>query len=129
MIQTQAPASLVTRYPFTLPRGYVDGEGVVHREGVMRLATAGDEIYAQSDPRTRANPVYLSVLLLASTVERIGTIRPNPVILENLFASDLAFLQELYQRANTPGSTEADVQCPVCGSEFIVDVAGDGLRG
>ena len=44
---------LTTEFPFVLPRGYVDRKGVVHRDGVMRLATARDEIGPQSDPRVR----------------------------------------------------------------------------
>jgi hypothetical protein len=120
------PAGIMTRYPFVLPRGYVDEQGTVHREGVMRLATARDEIASQGDPRVRQNPVYLSVLLLARTVTRLGTAPGvDTLVIENLFASDLAFLQDLYRRINQEGHTEADVTCPACGHGFAVDIAGD----
>lgn len=119
-------AGIMTRYPFVLPRGYVDEQGKVHRDGVMRLATARDEITSQGDPRVRQNPVYLSVLLLARTVTRLGTAPAvDTLVIENLFASDLAFLQDLYRRINQEGHTEADVTCPACGHGFAVDIAGD----
>jgi hypothetical protein len=117
---------ILTDYPFVLPRGYVDEHGAVHREGIMRLATARDEIGAQSDPRARQTPAYLTVTLLARTVTRLGSVDPvDEFIVENLFASDLAFLRDLYRRINQEGHTEADVACPACGYEFAVDVAGD----
>jgi len=117
---------VLTDYPFVLPRGYVDEHGAVHREGIMRLATARDEIGAQSDPRARQNPAYLTVSLLARTVTRLGSVDPvDEFVVENLFASDLAFLRDLYRRINQEGHTEADVACPACGHEFAVDVAGD----
>lgn len=122
----RARAGLLTEYPFVLPRGYIDEEGVLHREGVMRLATARDEITTQTDPRVHRNPAYLTVLLLARTVIRLGTARAvDELLIENLFASDLAFLQDLYRRINQEGHTEAEVSCPECGHEFTVDVAGD----
>jgi hypothetical protein len=122
----RARAGLLTEYPFVLPRGYVDEAGAVHREGVMRLATARDEITTQTDPRVHRNPAYLTVLLLARTLVRLGTARAvDELLIENLFASDLAFLQDLYRRINQQGHTVADVTCPECGREFAVDVAGD----
>jgi len=115
-----------TEYPFVLPRGYVDEQGAVHREGVMRLATARDEITTQTDPRVRQNPAYLTVLLLSRTVTRLGRVQePDTLVVENLFASDLAFLQDLYRRINTEGHSEIAVDCPSCGNAFTVDVAGD----
>jgi hypothetical protein len=121
-----APATISTEYPFVLPRGYVDEAGRVHRDGVMRLATAGDEIGPQADARVRQNPAYLTVLLLSRTVTRIGTVAPvDTLVIENLFASDLAFLQDLYRRINQQGHTEAGVTCPSCGHDFTIDVAGD----
>jgi hypothetical protein len=117
---------ILTDYPFVLPRGYVDEYGTPHREGVMRLATARDEISTQSDPRVRQNPAYLTVLLLARTLTKLGSVSPvDEFVIENLFASDLAFLRDLYQRINQEGHTEADVTCPGCGHQFAVDVAGD----
>jgi hypothetical protein len=122
----EQPSALRTEYPFVLPRGYVDDGGVVHRDGVMRLATARDELAPQTDPRVRQNPAYLSVLLLERTVTRLGTLSAvDTFVIENLFASDLAFLQDLYRRINQDGHTEAAANCPACGHEFFVDVAGD----
>ena len=115
-----------TQFAFRLPRGYVDEEGKLHRDGVMRLATARDEIMPQSDFRVRENPAYLTVLLLTRTVTRLGTLHEvDSYVIENLFSSDLAFLQDLYRRINQAGHTEAAVTCPKCGNEFTVDVAGD----
>lgn len=122
---SDARAGLRTEYPFVLPRGYVDEHGTVHRDGVMRLATARDEIAPQSDPRVRQNPAFLTVMLLASTVTRLGSERSvDTYVIESLFASDLAFLQDLYRRINQEGRTEAEVVCPQCDAAFTVDVAG-----
>jgi hypothetical protein len=118
------PQGLRTEYPFTLPRGYVDQRGQVHRQGTMRLATAKDELTAHSEPHVRQQPAYLSVYLVARTVTRLGPLNVvDRVVIEQLFASDLAFLQDLYRRINQFGNTEADVCCPECGHEFLVDVA------
>ena len=122
--------ALRTEYPFVLPRGYVDEEGRVHREGVMRLATGRDELMPQTDPRVRQNSAYLSILLLERTVTSLGTLPSvDTFVVENLFASDLAFLQDLYRRINSEGRTEAAVSCPSCGHDFAVDLAGDGPGG
>jgi len=125
-----ADPGIRTEYPFMLPRGYVDEQGNIHRDGVMRLATARDEITTQTDPRVRQNPAYLTVLLLARTVTRLGTVaHMDTLVIENLFASDLAFLQDLYRRINQEGQTEVEVSCPACGHSFAIDVAGDALGG
>ena len=121
-------AGLRTEYPFTLPRGYVDEHGQVHRDGVMRLATARDEIAPQTDSRVRQNPSYLTVILLERTVTRLGTLPAvDTFVVENLFASDLAFLQDMYRRINSEGHTRAGVSCPECGHSFEVDLAGGRL--
>ena len=119
---------LRTEFSFLLPRGYVDAAGTVHRDGVMRLATARDELVPLRDDRVRENPAYLSVVLLARVIERIGTIDDiHAGIVENLFATDLAFLQDLYRRVNTEGHTRATVTCPACEHHFAVDVSGGRL--
>ena len=124
-VAVASEAGLRTEYPFTLPRGFVDEAGRLHRDGVMRLATARDEIMPQTDPRVRQNPSYLTVILLERTVTRLGSLSAvDTFVIENLFASDLAFLQDLYRRINQEGRTEAAVACPSCGHEFAVDVAG-----
>jgi hypothetical protein len=126
----QTSQGLRTEYPFTLPRGFVDEEGRVHRDGVMRLATARDEIAPQTDPRVRQNPSYLTVILLERTITKLGTLPAvDTFVVEHLFASDLAFLQDLYRRINQDGRTEVAVACPSCGHDFAVDVAGDAPGG
>jgi len=121
---------LRTEFDFVLPRGYLDKNGVLHREGTMRLATARDELLPLHDERVRENGAYLSVVLLARVVTRLGTCTDiHAGVIENLFAYDLAFLQDLYRRINTEGHTHASVGCPACGHEFTVDVAGDRLGG
>jgi hypothetical protein len=118
---------LRTEFEFVLPRGYVDDEGNVHREGRMRLATARDEILPQRDPRVRENEAYLTVILLSRVVTRLGSINQvTPATIEGLFASDLAFLQDLYRRVNSEGTTHVAITCPSCKHEFAVDVTGAG---
>jgi hypothetical protein len=118
-------AGLQTEFAFTLPRGYVDRRGRAHREGAMRLATARDEIAPQADPRVRTNPAFLTVLLLARTITRIdGVDEVDTEVVEQLFATDLAFLQDLYRRINQRGTTLEEAMCPHCGREFELDVAG-----
>jgi hypothetical protein len=117
------PAGLRTEYPFVLPRGYVDGTGQVHRSGAMRLATARDELSAHAEPLVRYNGAYLSVFLLAGTVTALGTLPVvDAAVVENLFAADLAFLQDLYGRINQPAHAEADVTCPHCNTPFLIDL-------
>jgi hypothetical protein len=125
-MSTTLRTALRTEYPFTLPRGFVDEHGAVHRDGVLRLATARDEITTQTDQRVRQNPAYLTVLLLARTITRLGDLpQVDNLVVESLFASDLAFLQDLYRRVNADGHTEAQVQCPSCAQEFTISLAGD----
>ncbi|GAB4069589.1 hypothetical protein GCM10028777_32050 [Angustibacter speluncae] len=116
---------LVTEFPFTLPRGYVDASGQVHREGTMRLATARDEIAPLRDPRVRDNEAYLTVILLSRVLTSLGTLTDvNVGTVEGMFATDLAFLQEHYRRINSEGGTRAAVRCPACEHGFEVDLAG-----
>ena len=116
---------LVTEFPFTLPRGYVDDDGVVHRDGVMRLATARDEIAPLRDPRVRDNEAYLTVLLLSRVVTKLGDLdQVTPGVVEGMFATDLSFLQDHYRRINTEGSPRAAVRCPSCEHGFEVELAG-----
>jgi hypothetical protein len=116
---------LRTSFTFELPRGYVDSSGTVHRVGSMRLATARDELVPLADDRVRENPAYLTVVLLARVVERLGSVTDvHPGVIENLFAADLAFLQDLYRRVNQEGHARAAVTCPSCRQEFTVDLTG-----
>lgn len=123
-----AEERLVTEFSFVLPRGYVDSAGTVHRDGVMRLATARDELVPLRDDRVRENPAYLTVVLLGRVVTRLGSVTDiHAGIMENLFAADLAFLQDLYRRVNQEGHTRAGVTCPECDHAFAVDLAGGRL--
>ena len=117
-----------TEFDFVLPRGYVDTSGTVHRQGSMRLATARDELVSQRDDRVRENPGYLSVVLISRVVTRLGDLGDvHSGVVENLFASDLAFLQDMYRRINQDGHTRAGVICPHCAEEFAVDLSGGRL--
>lgn len=117
-----------TEFPFELPRGYVDGNGTVHRHGVMRLATARDELIPLRDDRVRENPQYLTVVLLARVITQLGSVTDvHAGVIEELFASDLAFLQDMYRRINSEGGTRAAVACPECGHRFEVQLAGGRL--
>ena len=123
---------LRTEFAFELPRGYVADDGEIHRAGLMRLATARDEILPLRDPRVRENESYLTVILLSRVITELGSLgegEVTPGVVERLFASDLAFLQDLYRRVNQEGHTRALACCPTCGSDFEVDVTGDGLGG
>jgi hypothetical protein len=122
-------APLRTEFDFVLPRGYLDRDGVVHREGTMRLATARDELLPLHDGRVKERPEYLSVVLLARVVTRLGDADVTDWVIENLFASDLAFLQDLYRRINQEGHTRAELSCPACQHAFTVDVSGGERLG
>jgi hypothetical protein len=114
---------LVTEVDFELPKGYVDAEGTLHRKGVMRLATAADEIYPLKDPRVRNWPAYLIVILLSRVVTRLGSLTDiNPGIIEGLFSEDLAHLQDLYNRVNGLTPRAITVGCPHCGQSHEVEV-------
>lgn len=115
-----------TEHEFTLPCGYVDASGDVHREGVMRLATARDEIEPLRDPEVRRNEAYLTVLLLARTVTRLGSVPDSdvtPEVISGLFAADFDHLQRMYERLNTAGDAVGEVACPDCGHGFEVDLS------
>ncbi|HMQ52061.1 MAG TPA: phage tail assembly protein [Anaerolineae bacterium] len=110
-------------FTFTLPRGYVDPAGNVHREGAMRLATAMDEIAPLQDQRVQANPAYLSILLLARVITQLGTVPEiNTSVIENLFAADLAYLQALYRQLNEEGTSRIHVTCAQCQHQNEVDL-------
>ena len=118
---------LQTEFSFTLPQGYLDGDGNLHREGVMRLATAYDEIAPMKDPRVQANPAYLLIILLARVITRLGSLEQiNPKTIEGLFSADLAYLQDLYLRINQNGHNQLAVTCPHCEQKFQVEVGSLG---
>ena len=119
-----------TEYPFTLPKGFVDSEGKVHRQGVMRLATAKDEIVPLQDYRVQSNRAYLVIILLSRVITKLGDVRfIDTDIIENLFSTDLAYLQEFYRRINEEGAPKVHTRCPACQHEFDVDLLGGEGRG
>jgi hypothetical protein len=119
--------TIQTEFPFTLPHGYLDGEGNLHREGSMRMSTAYDEIAPLKDPRVGANPGYLVIILLSRVITRLGELEQiNPKVIEGLFSGDLAYLQDFYQRLNQNGHSRLLVVCPHCQGEFEVEAASLG---
>ena len=119
--------TLQTQFEFTLPRGYVDGEGAVHKRGVMRLATAMDEIAPLRDVRVAANQAYLTVILLSRVMVKLGNLTQiNTSMIENLFAADLAYLQAFYRQINEEGTTIVKRRCPHCQQEMEIDLADLG---
>ena len=111
-----------TEFEFTLPCGYLDDEGTLHRDGVMRRATAADEILPLKDPRVQKNQAYLVVILLSRVITRLGGVsQMNPKVIENLYATDLAYLQNLYNEINQLGNGHLSVTCPECQHAFEVE--------
>jgi hypothetical protein len=116
--------SLQTEYVFSLPRGYLDEEGSVHRQGCMRLATARDEIESLLHPQVQARPAYLPVVLLSRVLTSLGNLPAvTPVVVEGLFAADLAYLEDLYQRLNAHEAVTVEAVCPSCSHVFHLQVA------
>lgn len=118
---------LVVEHDFELPKGYVDPEGQLHRNGVMRLATAADEIQPMRDPRVQGHPEYLSVLLLSRVVTMLGKLdEVNAGTIERLFVEDLAFLQDMYNRINGQCPKTLSLKCPECAHTFEVELPALG---
>ena len=117
-----------TEFEFTLPRGVIDKDGNVHRKGVMRLATAKDEILPLQDYRVQNNRAYLVIILLARVITKLGNMSSiNPSVIEGMFSTDLAYLQDFYRRVNEEGTAMMPVTCGECGHKFEVDTgAGAG---
>lgn len=114
---------LQTEFEFTLPCGYVDEQGNLHRHGTMRRATALDEVEPLRDARVKANEAYLTILLISRVVTRLGGLTSvPPAVVERLFATDFAYLQDLYLRVNG-GSAIVETECPSCGTRFALDLA------
>lgn len=114
-----------TEYEFCLPKGYIDKEGNCHKNGVMRLATAADEVYPTKDPRVTACPPYLTMILLSRVITRLGSLEKdqiNPKVIESLFVSDLNYLRRLYQKINSDDNSNLKTICPKCENEFNVDI-------
>jgi hypothetical protein len=112
-------STLETEFPFRLPRGYSAPDGRVHRDGVLRLGTARDEIAVLGDPRVKANRAYAAVLLFSRVIVRLGDLAGDaitPELIEELFSADLAYLQDLYRRVTSGG--EGSASCPHCGQKL-----------
>lgn len=116
--------TLQTEFEFTLPQGYVDSDGTLHKEGTMRLANAADEIEPLQDPRVQSNSSYLTIILLSRVVTQLGELDSvNRTVVESLFVKDLEYLQDLYARINHQGSNAVETACPECGHAFDVDAS------
>ena len=116
-----------TEFAFTLPVGYTDQDGVTHRDGVMRMATAMDEIAPLRDLRVRSNQAYLAVVLLSRVVVKLGTLpQVSTNVIENLFVADLAYLQALYRQINEDGKSLIVMTCPECKANYEVDLTDLG---
>lgn len=116
-----------TEFEFTLPKGYVDEEGNLHKKGIMRLATAADEILPMKDARVQSNPAYLTVILLSRVISKLGSVESiNTKLIENLFASDLSYLQDLYGRINANGTSKIKTTCPKCEHTYDFEVESPG---
>lgn len=112
-----------TEYEFMLPKGYVDEEGNLHRKGVMRMATAADEIIPLRDPMVQQNPSYLTIAILARVIIKLGTLDSvNKHIIENMFTADMSYLQDLYDRINSEELPEYQSICPNCGEKINIPV-------
>jgi hypothetical protein len=116
-----------TEFDFVLPLGYADADGTLHREGVMARATAADEILPLRDSRVEKNPAYLVVIVLSRVITKLGSLdQITPKVIENLYATDLAYLQDLYNRINALEPELITVACPQCDNEFQAEVPGLG---
>ncbi|BEP29027.1 phage tail assembly protein [Helicovermis profundi] len=112
-----------TIFEFTLPRGYIDKKGNLHKIGKMRLATASDEIAPLRDPRVVQNPNYLTIILLSKVITELGDLENiDTSVIENLFTADLGYLQELYNRINQYADASIDFKCPHCEKDIEVDM-------
>ncbi|NOU93653.1 phage tail assembly protein [Paenibacillus sp. LMG 31456] len=113
-----------TEYEFELPRGYVDDNGTLHKRGIMRLATAADEILPMRDQRVQQNPGYLTIILLTRVITKLGDLRAiDTRVIEKMFTADLAFMQNFYREINEMEVPKVHTSCPKCEHEFDVDVS------
>lgn len=118
-----------TEFEFTLPKGFVDSEGDLYRKGTMRLATAADEILPMKDPRVKSNPAYLTIILLSRVITRLGKLDSasiNSDVIERLFAADLSYLQDFYEKINGNGTVKMRVTCPKCEHQFELETEPQG---
>ena len=108
-------------FEFSLPRGYIDQNGDLHKNGIMRLATAADEILPLRDQKVQQNPGYLTIIILSRVITKLGSLAViNTRVIEGLFTADLNYLQDMYQRINTQDAPSYKLSCPHCGADFEV---------
>ena len=120
--------NICTEFDFTLPRGLIDDKNKVHRHGVMRLATAKDEIIVQQEKKVRENPAYSALFMLSRVITRLGSLSSvSPDLIENLILADISYLREFYNRINQQGDTRVSTRCPHCEKEFQarLELAGE----
>ena len=123
-MKKQKGVRMLTDYEFTLPQGYAGQAGEIHRHGIMRLATARDEIEAVAHPQVQANEAYLPVVLLSRVITRLGPLTEiTPQIVEGLYAADIAYLEDLYLRINSYDEVLVKAICPHCSRELNLRVA------
>ena len=119
--------AFATEVDFTLPRGLLDTDGTLHKRGRMRLATAADEILPLKDPRVKQNPAYLTIIVLSRVVTGLGELEHvDTKTIEGLYASDVSYLQELYEGLNRNGEASMTAVCPSCEHSFNVEMNGLG---
>jgi len=112
-----------TEFNFTLPKGYMDSSGVLHKEGMMRLANAGDEIIPLRDPRVMQNPSYLGIIILSRVITRLGRLNHvDTITIEKLYKADMAYLQDFYERINSMENPSYECTCPSCGRTVEVAI-------
>lgn len=115
--------TLQTEFDFVLPKGFFDSNGTLLREGTMRLATALDEIEPLRDPRVRNNEAYLVVILLSQVITKLGHLpKVTPTMVEQFYAADIAYLQDLYRQINDVSARKVTLWCPSCGHEFEEEI-------
>ena len=111
-----------TEVEFTLPKGFLDDQGTLHRSGVMRLATAADEILPLKEASVQKNPAYLTVILLSRVIVRLGDLSLiTPATIERMFAADVSYLQDLYNEVNEASPHAPRVTCPNCDADFDLE--------
>ena len=109
-----------TEFEFTLPKGYLDSDGNLHRKGVMRLSTAIDEIAPLRDPRVKSNPAYATIIILSRVITRLGALSEiSPMVVENFFAQDVSYLQDFYRHINGLESEDAVPEISIPESNLI----------
>jgi hypothetical protein len=110
-----------TEFEFTLPKGFVDKEGNLHKKGIMRLATAKDEIAPLQDYRVRNNESYMIIILLSRVTVKLGSLKNvDSSTIEQLFSADLDFLQRFYQKINSEDSSDVTIKCPHCENDITM---------